>query len=277
MYGGGMSRDDWRRDNVNQMVDRVYTAIRAASTTVKFSISPFGIYRPGHPDGMASPITGLDPYTELFADSKLWLQSGWVDFLGPQLYWTIASTGQSYPVLLDYWLQWNTQNRHIYAANGVYKIADSNNWPITEIGDQVEVSRDPTRRSQGSLGNIMYSAQYFRDNTDGIYDYFQSTVYPTPASVPPMSWLPLQRTPAAPSVRARGSLLLWADQQDDVTHTWAVYKKEGLNWKMLARLAKSHTGYVVDGPGIYAVRAANKGNVLSDMAVVSVIAHNAKA
>jgi uncharacterized lipoprotein YddW (UPF0748 family) len=86
---------------------------------------------------MPSPIAGLDPYSQLYADSKLWLQSGWVDFFAPQLYWAIDPPAQSYPVLLDWWLNANSANRHIYAANGVYKIADSNNWPVSEIENQV--------------------------------------------------------------------------------------------------------------------------------------------
>lgn len=41
---------------------------------------------------------------ELYADSKLWLQQGWVDFLAPQLYWEIDPPEQSYPTLLDWWI-----------------------------------------------------------------------------------------------------------------------------------------------------------------------------
>ena len=70
---------------------------------VKFSISPFGIYRPGHPEGMPSPIAGLDPYTELYADTKLWVEEGWMDFLVPQLYWETHVAAQSYPTLLQWW------------------------------------------------------------------------------------------------------------------------------------------------------------------------------
>jgi len=221
----------------------------------------------------------MDPYTEIYADAKLWLQRGWVDFLAPQLYWSIDSVGQSYPVLLDYWLEWNTQSRHVYAANGVYKIADSNNWPITEIGNQVELSRDPSRRSLGSLGNIMFSGQFFRDNTDGIYDYFVSTVYPTPASVPPMDWLPGSRTPAVPSVTSSAWRITWQQgrEDNDVTYCWLLYRKVGRKWEMLKKLAKSTTSYRVDAPGIYSVRAASRCNQLSEPAPVYVISVDGKA
>ena len=103
-YGNGLSRDDWRRDNVNKMVERCYNAIHAIKSFVKFSISPLGIYRPGEPGGMPSSINGLDPYSEQYADTKLWFEEGWVDFMAPQLYWAIDPPAQSYPVLLDWWI-----------------------------------------------------------------------------------------------------------------------------------------------------------------------------
>ena len=70
---------------------------------MKFSISPFGIYRPGHPDGMPDPIAGLDPYTAMYADTRLWVEAGWMDFLVPQLYWETHEPAQSYSTLLDWW------------------------------------------------------------------------------------------------------------------------------------------------------------------------------
>ena len=83
--GGGLSLDDWRRDNVNKLINRLYTGIHAAKPHVKFGISPFGIYRPGIPPG----IVGFDQFGDLYADPKLWIERGWVDYLAPQLYWRV--------------------------------------------------------------------------------------------------------------------------------------------------------------------------------------------
>ena len=44
--GGKLSRDDWRRENVNVFIQRVYKSIKAAKPWVKFGVSPFGIWRP---------------------------------------------------------------------------------------------------------------------------------------------------------------------------------------------------------------------------------------
>ena len=92
--GGTMSLADWRRDNVNRMIRRIHDGIKSVKRHVKFGISPFGIYRPGQPGGMPNPIRGLDQYSRIYADPKLWLQNGWLDYLAPQLYWAIAPPAQ---------------------------------------------------------------------------------------------------------------------------------------------------------------------------------------
>ena len=118
-YTGKLTRDDWRRDAVNTFVARMYKDVKAAKAWVKVGNSPFGIWRPGHPTGIA----GLDQYQELYADAKLWFNEGWVDYFSPQLYWPIAQEKQSFPKLLGWWVGENTHKRHLwpglYTSRGV--------------------------------------------------------------------------------------------------------------------------------------------------------------
>ena len=58
---------DWRRDNVNHMVQSTYDIIKGVKPWVQFGVSPFGIWRPGNPPG----IVGMDSYETLYADSKV--------------------------------------------------------------------------------------------------------------------------------------------------------------------------------------------------------------
>ena len=74
--------------------------------------------------------------------------------------------------------------RNIYAALAVYRIAPPSSWPVTELTSQINISRDTTRRDLGSLGNILFTAKYFRDNTRDVRDVFQSKVYTKNASTP---------------------------------------------------------------------------------------------
>jgi len=80
--GGDLPRDDWRRENVNTLVARLYREIKEAKRWVKFGISPFGIWRPGYPPS----VQGLDAYGTFFAEARKWLANGCVDYFSPQLY-----------------------------------------------------------------------------------------------------------------------------------------------------------------------------------------------
>ena len=73
--GGTLPQADWRRENINTFVRNLYFNIKKSGKNIRFGISPFGIWRPNHPRG----IKGLDAYEAIYADSKKWLQEGWVD------------------------------------------------------------------------------------------------------------------------------------------------------------------------------------------------------
>ncbi|MFA5806505.1 MAG: family 10 glycosylhydrolase, partial [Melioribacteraceae bacterium] len=94
--GGDLSKADWRRENINVFIQRVYKGIKEIKPNVKFGLSPFGIWRPQHPES----IEGFDQYDKLYADAKLWINEGWVDYWAPQLYWKINTIPQSFPILL---------------------------------------------------------------------------------------------------------------------------------------------------------------------------------
>lgn len=125
-------------------------------------------------------IVGLDSFNSIFADSKGWLQNGWLDYLAPQLYWEIDPPAQSFSALLKWWCQQNTKNKLIYAGTALYKLSN-NNWPASEIQRQVQITRD--YRSIGSYGAIHFTANYIMSNTKGIRDILKS-LYSKPALTP---------------------------------------------------------------------------------------------
>ena len=137
--GGKLSLSDWRRDNVNQFIKRLYRGIKREKPYVKFGLSPFGIWRPGHPPS----ISGLDQYEVLYADARRWLQEGWVDYLSPQLYWPIRQVPRATPC------SWpggrrNTQARHVWPGLYASGIKDARSH---EIVNQIMVAR-----AMGSTG-----------------------------------------------------------------------------------------------------------------------------
>src|SRR5437588_742687 len=118
--GGGMSRDDWRRANVDTLIHEVYGRIKATKPWVKFGISPFGVWRPGYPPETAQ--NAFDSFAELYGDSRKWLLNGWADYFTPQLYWPISRPELSYPVLLRWWVGQNVKGRQIWPGNYLDKV-----------------------------------------------------------------------------------------------------------------------------------------------------------
>jgi len=192
--GGKLKRDDWRRDAVNRFVERMYRDVREVKPWVKVGISPFGIWRPGNPPGIA----GFDQFAELYADARHWFNQGWVDYFTPQLYWPIAQEKQSFPKLLDWWMGENTKKRHLWPGLFTSKVMDpkpERRYPVKEVVDQIEV----TRKQGGSVGVVHFSMKAFMRNAAGISDEV-AKAYAEPALVPETPWLASGDAPAPPTV-----------------------------------------------------------------------------
>ena len=198
-----MTRDDWRRQNVDRLIERMYEEVKQVKPWVLVGISPFGIWRPGHPEG----IVGLDQYATLYADVRKWQHEGWLDYLTPQLYWQIDSKGQSYPKLLAWWHEQNMKQRHLWPGNFTSKVRrrpatpeSRDAWSAREILRQIEA----TRAQPGATGNVHFSMKALMRNYDGISDKLKAGPYAEPALVPESSWL-RDDSPPAPEVVARRS------------------------------------------------------------------------
>ena len=248
--GGKLNLGDWRRDNVNQMVQRLSTGIRATKQHIKFGISPFGIYRPGQPP----QIKGLDAYNVLYADAKKWLVEGWVDYIAPQLYWRIDQKAQSYPVLLKWWTENNPQNRHIYTGNNLAQL-DGKTWKVQEITKQVEISR--SLYSNWSMGNIFFALDTLIKNRQGIYNTFQSSVYNQPALVPKMGWRDALSPLPPRQIEVKNRQLTWQAANDQDIRSWTLYQQDSGTWK-LAQILSATTRIVTVQPGTYALCAVDR-------------------
>jgi uncharacterized lipoprotein YddW (UPF0748 family) len=229
--GGTLAKDDWRRHNVDLMVEAMFKATRAAKPWVKVGISPFGIWRPGNP----AQIKGFDAYTEIYADSKKWLQAGWVDYFTPQLYWPIARPEQSYPVLLKWWVDANTKHRHMWPGLYTGRIADTTparHYPVQEIIDQIRV----TRETPGATGHVHFSMKTLMRDVDSLDEKLLATVYQEPALVPASPWLGPKK-PGKPVVSvARDNatnepMLRLTPARGEKPWLWTVRTRSGSTWR----------------------------------------------
>jgi len=221
--GGKLSRGDWRRKSVNDFIERVYKEIKAEKKHVKFGLSPFGIWRPGYPEG----IGGFDQYDVLYADAKLWLNKGWIDYFAPQLYWPINREAQSYPMLLGWWARENTKNRHLWPGISVGRDTTAANR--VEVVNEIMISRGITPQSKGvihwSISSLTRNPALATAVLDGPYK--------KPALVPASSWLD-KKAPGTPLVAVDSTAdkvkVSWSAADAGDVFRWVVYYQHGATW-----------------------------------------------
>lgn len=222
------SREEWRRQNVNSFIERLNSEIKLIDPKIRFGISPFGIWRPGHPE----QIKGLDAFNRIYADARKWLQEGWVDYLAPQLYWPIDQESQSFPVLLEWWHQQNLKQRHLWP--GIYTSqlrSRTNSWPEREIEEQIRI----TQNHQGTTGSIHFSMKSLMQSSDSVR--VLAELYPEKALVPATPWLS-DTLPPTPSVdvQERGDRYLIKPKVNSESEymrpwLWVVKQRYGDHWE----------------------------------------------
>nr|WP_142246115.1 family 10 glycosylhydrolase [Bacillus sonorensis] len=181
--------DDWRRDNVNQLVKQINAAIKKEKPCVKFGISPFGVWRNKADDPTGSNTTaGMTNYDDLYADTREWIKQGYLDYIAPQIYWSIGFAPASYDILVDWWKH-ETEGRpiHLYIGQAAYKI-NQNADPAWS--DPEEYPRQiALNRSSDIPGSIHFSLKDLNRNPLGIKDRLINDLYHHPALIPEMPWL----------------------------------------------------------------------------------------
>lgn len=222
--GSGLTMSDWRRANVDQFVERMYREVHALKPTIAVGISPFGIWRPGSPNGVA----GLDAYAEIYADSRKWLQQGWVDYLAPQLYWAIAAPQQSFPALFDWWLAQNSRGRHVWPGLAAYRVGDgtSSAFGTAEIPNQVSL----TRTRPAGTGHLLYNTtSTLTRNGGAVAASLAGDLYRVRAVPPAYPWLD-GAPPAAPGVALSGPLLALTPGDDEAPRWWVLRSRAAAGW-----------------------------------------------
>ena len=266
IYGKGMTRDDWRRLNVDQLIELLHQTIQASKPWVRLGISPFGIWRNKKSDPRGSDTNGLQNYDALYADVLLWTEKGWVDYMMPQLYWELEHKLASHLVLNDWWAK-NNNGRHMYVGQSVNKTMDlpdlAPSAEKSQLRHKIELSR-----IEGIQGNCWWPGYSVTRNYKGVADslaaYHQSTI----AIVPSYPWISTE-VPAALDVKAKDGKLTWAaakceNKATDVVR-YVVYRfadKKSVNLEDASAIVvvTPENEFVATEKGVYVVTALNRVN-----------------
>ena len=182
-YGGGFTnRADWRRSNVNILIQKIHETIRGLKPWVKFGISPFGIYRNEKNDPLGSKTNGLQNYDDLYADVLLWARNGWVDYNIPQIYWQIGHPAADYETLVKWWAK-NTENRPLFIGQSVMNTiqnADPKNPSMNQLPRKMALER----AYQTIGGSCQWPASAVVENAGKYRDALVQEYHKYPAFVP---------------------------------------------------------------------------------------------
>lgn len=193
--GGTLSKDDWRRSNVDTLVRETSEEVTKTRASARFGVSPFGIYRPGTPPG----ITGLDAYATLYCDPVRWMDEGWVDYLAPQLYWPTTQTAQAFGKLVAWWAGIAMPGRSIFVGHDATKAGQAA-WPAAEYDAQMTLVA--AERSRGVRGSIYFSAKPLVTDQAELRTTLVEKHWTLPASTPPLAIASLEPAGAPPLVSA---------------------------------------------------------------------------
>ena len=265
LAGGKLTRADWRRQNIDELIERIHASVHHEKPWMRFGVSPFGL---GRPDRRPPDISGFSQYDKLYADVEQWLGEGWMDYLAPQLYWPIDQPPQAFGALMEYWISQNSAGRHVWPGLFTSRIDSSpKSWKPEEVVNQIALMR--TGKSVN--GHIHFSMIALMENRQGIADQLR-VVYQAPALTPAMPWLGNDKLPAPGLVvtkGAPGSGTFTIDINAGAgtnTRQYAVWSRVRDKWLLVVRLA----GASSPGRGNLTVMAFRADEVPTGLVVIPI-------
>lgn len=225
-YGmSSLDLGDWRRNNINELIRGIDEKIASIKPAVKFGISPFGIWANKCSQKKGSNTKGgVSSYDTLYADTRYWMQEGWIDYIAPQLYWKFDFDVAPYHVIMDWWAkEAQGKNTHLYIGHAPYKI-ENDGWTAKEIINQLTLNRT----KDDVKGSIFFRAKTLQENIGNISIAIKNNMYYTKALIPPMPWLPGEATVSPEEVKVRkykdAATLTWRDDESENTDYYVIYK-----------------------------------------------------
>jgi uncharacterized lipoprotein YddW (UPF0748 family) len=214
--------DDWRRNNINQMIADVYDTIKSINPKIQFGVSPFGIV-----ENKYAGTKGYESYNKIYCDPLNWISNKTVDYVAPQLYWAIGNHNADFAKLLPWWSS-VVDGRELFIGIFSSKMAapDYKGSP-SEIEKEIKLSRQMLNVG----GTIFFSAKSITEN----YSHFADSLklyYKYPSIIPAMPWIdsvpPLPPVNLSATGDSAGVILKWnkpvTASDGDSAYRFVIYK-----------------------------------------------------
>ncbi|MBQ7041332.1 MAG: family 10 glycosylhydrolase [Muribaculaceae bacterium] len=212
--GSSLSQADWRRENVNTMVRKVYNMIQSTKPYVKFGIAPAGVaYKSASKYGIStSLVSGMSDwqYDGIYSDPLAWLNEGTIDFISPQCYWETYHSTNPYEKLINWWSDVcaNVFGRHFYSSQNLEPIGETNTTTFwSEIATQVQLNRDYD--GLNAPGAVLFDSRYFSSKYQGLAEYLLANKFQNKALQPTMTWKSASDPGVVTNMALSGTTLSW--------------------------------------------------------------------
>lgn len=240
--GNFKSIDDWRRNNVDTLVEKVNSSINEYNNrqgkSIQFGISPFAIW--GHQgsskianvgEGSRTPITSSSSYNQQFADTRKWVKNNWVDYIAPQVYWTFDEKAAPYGEIVHWWTDVvKDTNVHLYIGHANYKINESklrSSWKNPEeLCNQLKFNSQYDE-VKGSIffryKNLLKSAKGNTEN-DKFINLLKNDHFKDKANLPEKPWLKPETLVVEVIKSNKGNVITWKDNMND-NKNYTIYRE----------------------------------------------------
>ncbi len=226
---GYSNKNDWRRHQVDLLIEQLYNTIHRVKPWVKFGVSPFGIYRNQKNDPRGSKTNGLQNYDQLYADILLWIDKGWVDYNVPQLYWEMGHKAADYTELIRWWNKY-AAGRPLYIGEDIertVKHADPNNPQIHQMAAKMRLHQE----NPAVKGTVLWYAKVAVDNIGNYGSNLRQVYWRYPALQPLMPHIDDQAPKKVRKLKVikmgQQQVLMWTAPKfkrwDDEAHQYVVY------------------------------------------------------
>ena len=190
IYGEDKNKAQWRRDNITDIVGGIKKQITQINKDIKLGAAPIGVYinKPN--------ASGMQAFSEVYQESRLWLKEGLVDYLAPQIYWDFDNNPK-FNLLVDDWVN-DAFGRNIVVGIASYK---------EEVKNETPRMIDYTRKA-GAEGVAFFRYEHIKNQ-----NYFDSKAFPAP-----MQW----KEHGPPIAPANLSAEILNEETNKVKLTWAI-------------------------------------------------------
>jgi hypothetical protein len=217
---------------VDLLIKELSDSIRSVKPYVQFGISPFGVWRNQEKDSTGSATkAGQTCYDDLYADILKWQKEKWIDYVIPQIYWSIGFEVANYKIIAEWWNK-NNYDVPVYIGQATYRIngtTKDERWKEpTQLPKQIRLNRS----LKNIHGSAFFSSKSFISNPLGINDTLTTKLYRA-KSLPPEARKTTSSDDRDYSLQfmehEKGIQLLWNEKTNahlNSHHRYVVYRFE---------------------------------------------------